>query len=337
MTLIIGLRGIGKSYLAADSRATITQAGVTTTRDDATKWQAIGKHAVIVAAGDAQLAAYICDEIISSFQDVDAATFNEVRDKFEQDLELIATKFNKETGRFCRCTLMLAGYDLSQKEDVDAAVLGETMGGDLIAKGDGSSSTQSIDHEIIKAMSYQLNMAQILKKPLGRGDRVPINKPKSELMAYSVNVNQKKVNIDETVADTFEALVFGMDTAVNKLELPRETVSKIYFRDMNGLTTGEVIAGDGILLVAFIKSTVDKRGYTGVGGNVIPILITPEFNSVGSGQVSRFNLKTKQIDIVGDLIVKDGRLHYKDSDGEYKPYLRFREFKDNSKDQLAEY
>ena len=335
MTLIVGLRGIGKSYLAADSRATIKQTGET--RDDATKWQAIGKQAVVVAAGDAQLAAYICDQIISGFKDPDTTSFNEVKMKFEQELKELAIKFNKDTNRFCHCTLMLAGYDKTQKEDVDAAVLGEIMSADIVANSGGRAVNQSIDPEIIKAMSTRLATAQLQNKPLGRGDRVTINRPKSELRAYYVDVSAGGVNIKQTAADTFDALIFGADTAVNKLELPKEIISNIYFRNMSGQTAKEIITGDGIYLIAFIKSAIDQRGYKEVGGNVIPLLITPDFNAVGSGQVAKLNLITKEVEIVGDIEVKDGRLHYKDIDGEYKPFLRFREFLGKSKGQLADY
>jgi hypothetical protein len=295
------------------------------TSDDVSKWKAFGRHAVIVVAGNALLAAYICDGILAKLPQPDDRSYNEVKAVFESDLEEISRQFNVDTGRYTHCTIMLSGYDLDSKDDVDAAKLGEVMAAGVKAKGDGVSVQQNIDAEIIKGMSYQMTMAELMHKPLGVGDRVTINRPKSELTAYEIVIDQAGVHIQKTEADTFEALIYGADTAVNKLELPTETISNIYFRDISGQNAAEVMTGDGIHLIAFIKTTIEQRNYTNVGGNVVPLLITPELTAVGSGQVGRLNLRTKKVDLVGDIEVRNGKLHYKDYDGTYKP---FRSLKD---------
>jgi hypothetical protein len=191
-----------------------------------------------------------------------------------------------------------------------------------VQSGNGVSVGQSVDPEIIKSVSYMTTVAQIIgrRSPLGPGTRVNVNRQKSELTAYQVELQQAGVDVTVTEADTFEALIYGADTAVNKLELPDDVIADIYFRDISGQDSISMIMADGVRFVAFINETIRTRGYTTVGGNIIPLYITPDLSGFADGEYGRLNLDTRQVESVGSTKVISGRLHYKDTDGTFKPY-----------------
>ena len=318
MTLIVGLRGVNKSYLAADSRLTNTATGEYS--DDVSKWMNFGKLATCVVAGNAAMAAFICEAVLAiagiepSYQDVKTI--------FDRDLENLAKQFNVTTGKYTSCVIMLAGYRTDAKDSFDMGKIGMAMGAS-VQKAGGKTVQQSIDPEIIKAMDSVFKDARPedwAKGGIGRGVRATINRPKSEITAYDVQLDGSGVHIRTAEADTYEALIYGADTATNKLELPAEITSEIFFRDVKGMDMYDVLSLDGVYFVAFINDTIKQRRYTNVGGNIISLFITPELHGFASGQAGMIDPKTGQSIILNDIEVIDGKMHYKDKDGAFMPY-----------------
>lgn len=321
MTLIVGLRGINKSFLVADSRATNTTTN--DYRDDISKWVNYGRNAVSVAAGDGHLAVYLSNKILSVLNP--EAEYPEVRSVFDEQLEEYARQFNIETNRFASCTIMLAGYSSNEDDDFDAGRLGEILGAGVKKHGEGVTVNQNIDKEIIKSMSYSMTIAEILGKQLRKGSVVKVLRPKSELIAFDIRVQADGVHIDLVEAGNFEGLIFGMDTRTNKLVLPDETIAEIYFRDLNNANPQAILEADGIHLIRFIREVTEQRQYTGVGGNIVPIALLNGQSILLGGQVSKMNLTTREVTVVNDLQVINNKLHYMDTDGEWKPYKTFEE------------
>lgn len=328
MTLIVGLRGINKSYLAADSRVTNRETG--DHRDDVSKWINFGRFATCVVAGNALMAAYICEGVLAIAGE--EPTYQQVKMVFDRDLESLSRQFNQITGKFESCVIILAGYQLDAKDSFDMGKIGMAMGAS-VQKADGKTVMQSIDPEIIKAMQTVFNEQGRKgwnKEGVGRGTRATVDKPKSEVTAYDINLDGNGVNIDVKEADTYEALIYGADTATNRLELPTETISEIYFRDTKGMNSLDIIATDGIYFVAFINETITTRNYTNVGGNVVPLYVTPQLHGFATGKVGRIDPKTGKPEILNDIEVIDGQMHYKDTDGKLKPYRSLLDLKAES-------
>lgn len=325
MTLIVGVRGIRKSYLAADSR--VTNTADNTIRDNVSKWQAMGRYSACVFAGNALLAAYLIDAVLGATGD--EPSYAQVKSTFDTRLEDFAKQFNHETGYFRRCVVMLSGYDRDKQDDFDAVKMGKIWGAGVKKYGEGQTVRQSVDPEIIKSMRYAFSMAEILHKPTGpqAGDRLSVNYPKSELTAYEVDISSSGVHIDTITADTYEALIFGMDTATNKLELPEEVISDLYFREVNNADVASHLQMDAIHFVSFINEVTRRRHYRGVGGNIISIVITPDWASLPSGQVERLDLRSQKKKLMNDIKVIGHKLCYRDKEGNYQPYISLRELK----------
>ncbi|HTE58241.1 MAG TPA: hypothetical protein VK694_05860 [Verrucomicrobiae bacterium] len=326
MTLIVGLRGIGKSYLAADSRVTNVVTG--NSKDDVSKWTGFGKQDACVVAGNALMAAFVCEEL-RQLAGPDP-TYEKVKQVFDTKLKSVAKRFNTTTGNYASCVIMLAGYRSSEKDTFDAAKIGEVMAAGVKRRDEGITVHQSIDKEIIKGMSYTMTMAEILGKQVGKGTRVTVGLPRSELTAYEVKIQGDGIEVVTTEADTFEALIYGADTAVRRLELPIDRISDIFFRDVSNQKGETIIQIDGIHFIAFINGTIKERGYNNVGGNVIPILVTPTSVMISSGTVGRIDLRTGKPEVLNEVKVISGKMHFKDKVGDFKPYRTLQDIKESS-------
>jgi hypothetical protein len=317
MTLIAGVRGVRKSFLVSDSRATIKhEDGTTITQDNAKKWMHFNQHSTIAVAGDASLGAFIAKHMTnmsSEFQ-----PFHDTKANFDNHLEEAAAEFNQLTGRFTKCAVLLVGYDLTENEDMDARRLGEVMAAGVIRHGEGVSVNQSVDNEILSAMSNALGNAT---RPLGAGDRVPLGLKKSVAVGYKIDIRQDGVHIDATYADTFESLFYGADSAYNKIEVPDELLSDVYFRESSGMDYQEVLFRDTLGLIKFYDEVIEERQYQGVGGAIFPVMMTEGGGMFYSNEIIRQSRHDGSMHIDRDTKMIDGKMHFKNSNGEYEEYM----------------
>jgi len=329
MTLIAGIRGVNKSYIAADSRQSYVNNGVIISSDDGVKkWVNHGPFSLTAVAGDAQLAAFITRRLVEMLGV--NPTYPDVRRAFDSELIRLATEYNQETGRYCSCVIMLAGFDANKMDEFDAGRLGAVLGAGVKAKGEGVTVNQHIDSEIIKSMSYAMTMADIFRRELRIGSKVKLNRPKSELTGYRINVNSDGVDIDVDEADNFEALFYGADSAFNRITLPDEIISELYFRDITGHTEESIIKADTMQLFVFIKTIIEERSYENVGGGIFPVMMTPTGGSYYAGGITKKSTITGVEEQVRDSEVIDGKICYKDVSGEMKQYKSLLDIADES-------
>jgi hypothetical protein len=326
MTLIAGLRGAGKSYLVADSRATST--GNNSSKDDVLKRINLGNHAVCVVTGNALMAVYVCNTVLAGLPD--DPSYAEVKRVFDNGLERITKEFKNKTGLHTSSVIMLAGYRHDEMESLDAGKLGEVMAAGAKKQGRQTADNQKVDVEILRSMHYATTMSELLGQQATPGSRITVNGPKSELTAYAIHTTPNGVEIDVTEADTFEALICDANTAVNKLVLPADRILDIYFRDTSGQNADQVMQIDGIHVIDFVNSIIEKHEYKYVGGNVISLLITPETSVFTTGGVGRIDPKSGKPEIIDAVKIIKGTLHYKDADGQYKPYRSLKDIKEAS-------
>jgi hypothetical protein len=319
MTLIAGVRGVRKSYIIADSRATITAPdGTVTINDGAKKWINHGPYSLCAIAGDAQLGAHITKRLVDELGT--NPTFARVKEAFDNRLEEFSIEYNQATQRFTKCALILVGYNPEEKDQFDAARIGEVMAAGVLGHGEGVMVDQNIDQEIIRAMHYAHQMSDILGRPLGKGSLVTVGLPRSEVIGYEVNISHSEVKVVHNYANNFEAIFYGADSAYNAIELPVDIISKIYFRNITGMTSADIIKADTMELFVFFQKIINERGYQNVGGGVFPVLMTPDGGSFYGGGVTKKSLIDGSTEQIRDTDVVDGKLCYKDSHGSIKEY-----------------
>ena len=305
--------------MAADSRQTIIDSSGGTRHDDGVrKWMPYGKNTVSAVAGDAHLAAFITQKVVDEVGETPEYPF--VKTIFDTKLADYARQYNQVSGRFCSCSIMVAGIDNDSIDDFDAGRLGAVMAGEPRTMPDGTTFTQSMDSEVIRSMHYAFSLGEILGRPPGRGTIVPVQRPRTELIGYTVNVALDGVHIATETAGNYQALFYGADAAFNKIELPDELMTKLYFRERNTDDINTILQQDTMYVFAFIKSIIEERGYTNVGGGIFPVMLYPENTVYYAGEISQYNLTTRRTVIARDSKVTGGHLCYKNEKGQYIPY-----------------
>jgi hypothetical protein len=319
MTLIAGVRGIRKSYIIADSRATITTPnGDITYNDSAKKWINHGRYSLCAIAGDAHLGAHITKRLVDDLG-IDP-NYREVKVAFDENLEAYAKEYNQKTGRFTKCALILVGFDPKEKDEFDAGRLGEVMANGVTKHGEGITVDQSLDKEIIRAMHYAFEMSAVLGTPLNRGRMVSVGLPKSDVLGYEVAITSQRVKITKNEAKNFEAIFYGADSAYNRIELPDDVLSEMYFRDITGMNGSDILMADTMQLFVFFHKVITDRNYQNVGGGIFPVLMTPDGGSFYGGGITKQSISTGQAMQIRDTDVINGKVCFKDSNGEIKEY-----------------
>jgi len=317
MTLTAGVRGIKKSFIIADSRATKTfPDGSVVVEDNAQKWMHFNTYSSIAVAGDASLGAYIAKYMteLSSEQQ----PFSDTKANFDTKLKEAAIEFNRATGRYTKCAILLVGYDLTQNDDFDATRLGEVLADGVRLHGDGVSVNQSVDTEILQAMGNALHSSPT---PLSRGSRVSVDTKKAVVIGYKVTINASGVEVETEEADSFESLFYGMDASYNRIELPKNVMSDLYFKDVSSMNAFQVLAHDTIGLITFYKEVILQRSYEGVGGNIFPVMMTETGGLFYANELTGYSLTNGTRTVLRASKMIDNKMHYLDIDDEYRPYI----------------
>ena len=283
--------------------------------DNAQKWMHFNTFSTIAVAGDAGLGVYIA-KYMAELSD-EQTSFVETKQFFDDYLEDASIKFNQLTGRYTQCAILLVGYDLTRTDDFDAVRLGEVMGAGVQRRGDGVQVSQSIDPEILQALTATIESSAT---PVGRGVRVNIPSSRAVVIGYKVIIQGSGVQVTTEEADNFEAIFYGMDAVYNKIEIPVNTLSDIYFRDASNMDGFQILSLDTVQLINFYNDVITERAYTGVGGNIFPVMMTDAGGMFYANELIGYNIHDGSETRLRESKMIDGKLHYLDVNGRYKPY-----------------
>lgn len=149
---------------------------------------------------------------------------------------------------------------------------------------------------------------------------VTVDLPRSEVLGYEVNITPQKVSVECSSANNFEAIFYGADSAFNKIELPDDVLSEMYFRDIDGMDSAGILMADTMQLFVFFQKVISDRNYQNVGGGIFPVLMTPDGGSFYGGGITKQSISTGQREQIRDTDVVDGKICYKNANGEIKEY-----------------
>lgn len=334
MTLIAGIRGVGKSFIAADSRQTIVLAdGEEEILDDAQKWQQLGRYSMTAVAGDALLAAFIIRKLADLVGNT--PSYTEVKEAFDANLELLAREYLIGRSRAdTHCAILLSGYEKSKKDLLDAGRLGDVLAAGVKKRGEGVTVEQNIDRSILEGMSTAMHSAAKHGKTIQNGSMVSINSPLSELTGYQVTFDDGNVFIDMKEVDNFDAIFYGADSQFNIIKVPDEVLSEIYFRNIDGMDEEAIVKSDAMWIVAFMTEIIRERKYKHVGGNIFPIMIAPAGGSFYGGPISQQDRRTGELKVVRDSEIVDGVLCYTGLDGKPTAYQTLFDLADGKSSQF---
>ena len=334
MTLIAGIRGVRKSFIAADSRQFIRlTSGKELFLDNAQKWQQLGRHSMVAVAGDAVLAAFL----IRKFADLvgNTPSYTTVKSAFDSSLELFAREYlTTINSTDTRCAILLSGYEKSKRDSFDAGRLGDVLGAGVRKHGEGVLVSQGIEQSIIEGMSEALNSASKKGSNVQSGSVIDINSPRSELTGYRITFEGRNVLIDIKEVDNFDAIFYGADSQFNIIKVPDDLLSEIYFRSTDGMDGGAIMISDAISIVAFMTEVIEERGYKDVGGNIFPVMVTPGGSSLYAGPISRLNEHTGETSVVRNSEVIDNTICYLGEDNVFHPYQTLFNLAEKSSSQL---
>ena len=69
-----------------------------------------------------------------------------------------------------------------------------------------------------------------------------------------------------------------------------------------------------------VEHTITDRRYTGVGGGIFPVMMTDTGGIFYSDELVRQSILDGSRETMRDTKMIDGKLHYKEGDGQYMPY-----------------
>ncbi|HHD81539.1 MAG TPA: hypothetical protein ENK99_08175, partial [Campylobacterales bacterium] len=153
MTLILGVHMATKTFLVSDTRLTRQMDdGSFKYEDTINKSFYLNKRMSGIAAGHVQLAAFVIKKLREKIS----------KDSFMKDLRrTIIENGNDIIKDFVNTTMMtnqsiamiFAGFDDGNIKKIGAAMLGEIMSAELVARGNGSRMNQSIHPKIKNALA----------------------------------------------------------------------------------------------------------------------------------------------------------------------------------------
>lgn len=198
---------------------------------------------------------------------------------------------------------IFAGYNNSNGKIVESSLLGNAMSGDLVARGNGSSGNQSIDHAVIGALTKALARKGTLKK----GDTIEVNVPNSGMFAVEINTEKKTFSLSEV--DCYKYAIYHPNYWEKSVPVPDKLLSFLDFRNIAGKSTESVLYEDAEVLYNFVSHTALEQKFNSVGGHVF---VTLQSDNAGvlfpTGDLA--TIKDNKLVYTGTIEVVNGKISY---------------------------
>src|SRR6185369_1520832 len=324
MSLIYGLSLAKKIYLVSDSRLTYTDGSY---KDDFSKWLNLNPQLAVVVAGSAHQACWLLREIRKGInKDWD---FSELENFLKDSIQSLATRYYSETGDYNDSVGMIfGGFEKSNKLEIDAARLGQIMSSPVIERGEGVNVSQTVDSQIKEALLQTLMKGTREGRTVGEGTLIEVDSPRPRIMAVTINASDRGAEVTFENAGCYDGLVFNPKYKTERIVLPDSLIGNLEFRDKSGETEENTLYKDQGYIIIDALRLLRERKWPTVGGNILCLVMTPDFSGFASGDY--MYVPAEGDPIRGGTEVIDGRLHYFDKEGQKHPYRFIYDYLDNS-------
>lgn len=313
MTLILGVHMATKTFLVSDTRLTRQMSdGSFKYEDTINKTFTFNKRLNGIAAGHVQLAAFVTNRLRVKI----------LEDSFMNDLEkTINENANDIIKEFVNTTMMtnqsaamiFAGFESDGKKKIGAAILGQVMSAELVARGNGSFMKQGMPNQIKNALAESL----FKHGTLGKDSVIEADLPNSRMFSLRIGTHQYADGnfFELTEIECYKYASFYPDQKFKNVVLPNELLASIEFPETGTVSyeNDGFIYSDAIKLMNFVRKVARENDFKNVGGNIFSLMITPEGSVFPTGD---FAVKTEDgFKIIGAIDSVDNVLCYTLPDG----------------------
>lgn len=296
MSLILGVHLAKKVFLISDTRATVKYVdGRKEIKDDLIKVFNIGKGVTALTAGDAKPAIYLLTKLKQLVQE-DVA-LDEFKLVLKSNLKRLVSEYVNRMGEYGNVGLIIAGFNPGRNKKIESSVLGQVMSAELVAKGEGSGSVQTIDVDIQNSLAKAIMQAGVLEK----GSMVKIeNTIDSGMFGVHINIKDNLIKIIDVPC--YQPIAFHPDQSFVKIDLSREFISQLEFGQRQSTNWEDMLYEDSEKLLSSINKQVQKYKFETVGGNFFVGLVTPNnYFMFPTGDIGTF--KDGKIVMTGSIFV----------------------------------
>ncbi len=314
MTLILGVHMATKTFLVSDTRLTRQMDdGSFKYEDTINKSFYLNKRMSGIAAGHVQLAAFVIKKLREKIS----------KDSFMKDLRrTIIENGNDIIKDFVNTTMMtnqsiamiFAGFDDGNIKKIGAAMLGEIMSAELVARGNGSRMNQSIHPKIKNALAENL----IGNGHLDKDSHIEVGLPNSKMFSLKIGTQQYSngnfYQIEEV--ECYKYVSFYPNQKFKSVIVPNTLLSNIEFPETGTTSKKEhgFIYSDAAKLMSFVRNVTIENNFENVGGNIFSLMVTPEGSVFPTGDIA-VKKEDETIEIIGAINSVDNTLCYKLPDG----------------------
>jgi len=312
--------------MVSDSRLTTRREdGTESYVDDFAKWTNLNSKLIVIASGNARLACTLIGQIIGQLNS--KSTFSDLDDILDNQLPVMAKAYYARYGDGLADTagLIFGGFDSTKKLQVDAARLGDVMSKTVIAAGEGNQVQLYADPDVLKALTDTMEKAKKMGAQPGRGWMITVDTPKPVIKAIDIKADPSDssgVDIETTEISCYESISFHPNYKTERILTPDEVLSQVDFPidSASGEDGMKVLGKESEVMINFSNKIAAERGYPSVGGNFVPIAITPlGFSGLVTGPLYR-RLSDGSSEFVGGYDVVDGKLNYYETPDKLVPY-----------------
>lgn len=315
MSLVFGLCLAKKIYLVSDSRLTYDNGSY---KDDFSKWLNLNARLSVVVANSAYQSCWLLREIRKEVKE--SWGFSDLEKYPRENIEKLALRFYAETGLLNHSVGMIfGGFDNSKKLTIEASRLGEIMSSPVRMAGEGISVSQSIDKQIRETLAKNLIQATAEGRRICKGDIIEIDSPKPRVLAITIKAINDGVSIDFENTECYDGLVFNPKYKTERVVLPDELIGQLEYRNKSGETKESEFYSDQGYIITYIYRLLKERNWPTVGGNIVPLVMTPYFSGFAMGDYI-YVPKDGSGQLYGGIVDVNGRMHYIDENRERKPY-----------------
>lgn len=313
MTLILGVHMATKTFLISDTRLTRQMSdGSFKYEDTINKSFSLNKRMSGIAAGHVQLAAFVLKKIREKISD--DSFMIDLEKTIKENANNIIKDFVNTTMRTNQSTAMIfAGFESNNKKKIGAAILGKIMGGELIARGNGSRMNQAIHPKIKDALAGSL----IKNGTLGKDSFIEADLPNSKMFSLKIGTHQYADGnfFELKEVECYNYASFYPDQEFKSVVLPNNLLSSIEFPESETISPKEdgFVYDDSIKLINFVRSVIKENNFVNVGGNIFPLIVLPEGSVFPTGDIAV--MEDGKPKIIGGIHSIDNVLCYALPDG----------------------
>ncbi len=314
MTLILGVHMATKTFLVSDTRLTRQRSdGSFKYEDTINKSFYLNKKTSGIAAGHVQLAAFVIKKLRDKFPE--SSFMKDLKKVIDESANEIIKEFVNTTMMTNQSTAMIfAGFDQGKKKKIGAAILGQVMSAELVARGNGSYMKQGVPNQIKTALTESL----MKNGTLGADSFIEADLPNSRMFSLKIGTRQYNdgnfYQLEEV--ECYKYVAFYPDQEFKKVTVPNTLLSSIEFPETGTVSYKDdgFIYSDATKLMSFVRRVARENDFKNVGGNIFSMMVTPEGSIFPTGDIA-VKKEDGTTEIIGAIDSIDNVLCYKLPDG----------------------